>query len=64
MDERHRPDQYQTLTPLLRQSIAVFQHVNASHVQELEFAEIYDDGASSTNKLHEIRPEGRGRTKI
>jgi hypothetical protein len=61
MDDWNRPDQDQPLAPLFRPSIAVFQHVNAFHVQELELAAIYDHVASSTNKLHEIRSEERGR---
>jgi hypothetical protein len=53
-----------TLAQLFRPLMAVLQHVNALHVQVLEFAEIYDDGASSINEVHDLRLQGWGRQEI
>lgn len=60
VDERDRPDQYETLAKLFRPLMTVFQHMNALHVQVPEFAAIYNDRASSTDEAHEHRSQGRG----
>jgi len=60
VDGRDRPDQHETLAQLFRPLMAVFQYVNALHVQVLEFAAIHNDGASSTDESHEHRLQGRG----